>query len=75
MTTIKVDAPTRDRIRTLGDEWHLTADQVVVRALDELDRQRRRHRAYEQARALVLDEADRAEARAILRDMDDLRAW
>lgn len=75
VTTIKVQSETRDRVKALGEEWHMSADQVVTTALDELDKMRRRHRAYEEARETALDAADRAEAQAVLRDMDDLRAW
>lgn len=75
VTTIKVQSQTRDRVKALGEEWHMSADQVVTTALDELDKMRRRHRAYEEARELAVDEADRAETRAALSDLDHLRAW
>lgn len=37
-TTIKVTPATRDRVKALGASTHETAEQVVSRALDELDR-------------------------------------
>lgn len=37
-TTIKVSAPTRDRIKAIGASTRETADEVVSRALDEYER-------------------------------------
>ena len=37
MTTIKVSGPTRDRLKRLADEEHLTMDAALSRALDQIE--------------------------------------
>lgn len=37
MTTIKVSGPTRDRLKRLADEEHLTMDAALSRALDQVE--------------------------------------
>lgn len=37
VTTIKVSAATRDRVKALSAETHQSAEQVIQDALDELD--------------------------------------
>jgi hypothetical protein len=58
----------------------LTADgasvsEAIRRALLEAARQRRRAEMRRQAEALALDPEDLAESRAILAEMETLRAW
>jgi len=40
MTTIKVSVQTRDRLKRLADEDHLTLDAELVRALDKAEEAR-----------------------------------
>jgi hypothetical protein len=58
----------------------LTADgtplsSAVRSALIETARRRIEERVHAEARALAADDDDRAEAAAVLRDMETLRAW
>ncbi|KGJ71778.1 hypothetical protein GY21_19895 [Cryobacterium roopkundense] len=58
----------------------LTADGATVsaairQALLDAARQRRRDLMRRESTALMNDPSDVAESRAVLRDMDDLRAW
>ncbi|KFF58531.1 hypothetical protein JF66_17940 [Cryobacterium sp. MLB-32] len=58
----------------------LTADGATVsaairQALLDAARQRRRDLMRRESTALKNDPADLAESRAVLRDMDNLRAW
>lgn len=53
-----------------------TAVSTAVRnALIEAARQKAKAAIHEEARLLAVDEADRAEAIQVLRDMETLRAW
>jgi hypothetical protein len=40
MTTIKVSAQTRDRLKRLADEDHLTMDAELARTLDQAEKAR-----------------------------------
>jgi hypothetical protein len=58
----------------------LTADgtsvsNAVRAAIIESARRVTRQRLYDEATALAEDDADRAEAAQVLRDMETLRAW
>jgi predicted transcriptional regulator len=74
-TTIKVSTETRDRVKALADDEHRTADQVINRALDLMERERRRQRMREESLALLNDPVHRAEIAAIQRETEDMRAW
>jgi hypothetical protein len=52
-----------------------TASDAIRRALVDAVRLRRREQMRAESRALMNDEADRAESRQILAEMDDMRAW
>lgn len=75
VTTIKVSAETRDRVKAFGDAEHRTADQVINVALDVLERDRRRRRMREESRAALTDPADREAVRQLRTDLEDLGAW
>jgi hypothetical protein len=69
--------PDEDAERALA---MLTADgtsvSIAVRtALIETARRHAEQHLHEEAAALAADEADRAEAAQVLRDMETLRAW
>ena len=58
----------------------LTADgtstsEAIRQALVDAVRLRRREQMRAESIALAADDADRAEARDVLADMDELRAW
>jgi hypothetical protein len=72
-TTIRVSVNTRDRVRSLSQGQ--TAEEVIVAALDELERRRRRDRMREEASVVSQDPADLAEVRQIAKDMVPARAW
>ena len=71
MTTVKVQASTRDRLLQIGATRRQSADQVIRDALAAMTRDETRKLAAEQARALREDPEDLAEIRAI---RDDLAA-
>ena len=52
-----------------------TASDAIRRALVDAVRLRRREQMRAESLALVNDDADRAESRRVLLDMDELRAW
>ena len=52
-----------------------TASDAIRQALVDAVRLRRREQMRTESRALMADEADRAESRRVLSDMDELRAW
>ena len=52
-----------------------SASQAIRQALVDAVRLRRREQMRAESRALMNDEADRAESRRILTEMDELRAW
>ena len=52
-----------------------TASEAIRQALVDAVRLRRREQMRAESRALMNDEADRAESRRVLADMDALRAW
>ena len=52
-----------------------TASEAIRQALVDAVRFRRREQIRAESRALLNDEADRAEARRVLAEMDELRAW
>ncbi|TFC44711.1 hypothetical protein E3T26_14000 [Cryobacterium sp. TMT1-21] len=69
---------TDERAQRALDE--LTADGSTVstairQALVDAARLRRREKMRYESAALLEDDADRAESRAVLAEMDDLRAW
>lgn len=74
-TTIKVSSETRDRVRALSVRAHQTAEEVIIRALNELERRERRERMRTEALALIDDPGELAEIQAIHDDMEHLRAW
>lgn len=73
-TTVKVQTSTRDLLLQLGAARRQSADQVILDALEAMRRDERRHVAAAEARAIKDDPVDRAEIRAIQRDMAALRA-
>ena len=52
-----------------------TVSAAIRQALLDAARQKRRDLMRRESTALLDDAADRAESRAVLRDLDDLRAW
>lgn len=52
-----------------------TVSTAIRQALVDAARLRRRERMRDESAALLDDDADRAESRAVLEEMDDLRAW
>jgi hypothetical protein len=52
-----------------------TASDAIRRALVDAARLRRRELMRAESLALINDEADRAESRQVLSEMDELRAW
>lgn len=68
-TTVKVQTSTRDLLRSIGAERHLSADQVIVTALAALRQDERRRIAAAEARAIANDPADLAEVRAVQVDI------
>lgn len=68
-TTVKVQTSTRDLLLELGAARRQSADQVILAALAALRRDERRRVAAEEARSIRDDPADRAEIRAIQRDL------
>jgi hypothetical protein len=52
-----------------------TASEAIRQALVDAVRLRRREQMRTESRALRDDEADRAESRRVLAEMDELRAW
>lgn len=71
-TTVKVQTSTRDALLRLGASRHQSADTVIRVALAALGRDERRRVAAAEARALVDDEVDLAEIRAIQQDREAL---
>ncbi|WP_308468736.1 hypothetical protein [Rathayibacter soli] len=68
-TTVKVRSSTRDLLLKIGASRHESADQVIVAALEAMNRDERRRIAAEEARAIKDDPADLAEVRAIQQEM------
>ncbi len=52
-----------------------TAPEAIRQALVDAVRLRRREQMRSESLALMNDEADRAESRKVLSEMDGLRAW
>lgn len=52
-----------------------TASDAIRRALVDAVRLRRREQMRAESLALMNDDADRAESRQVLMEMDELRAW
>ena len=52
-----------------------TASEAIRQALVDAVRLRRRERMRAESLALMNDDADRAESRQVLLEMDELRAW
>ena len=52
-----------------------TASDAIRQALVDAVRLRRREQMRIESLALMSDEADRAESRVVLAEMDELRAW
>ena len=57
-TTVKVRTETRDRIKRLGAELHLSADEVVSSALAELERARLWARWQQAYDAMTVEQQD-----------------
>lgn len=72
-TTVKVHTSTRDLLLQLGAARRQSADQVIRAALEAMRRDERRQLAAEEARALMVDPVDLAEARAIQQEMAALQ--
>lgn len=68
-TTVKVQTSTRDLILQVGAARRQSADQVILAALEAMQRDERRRVAAAEARAIKDDPADLAEIRAIREDM------
>ena len=73
-TTVKVQTSTRDLLLELGAARRLSADQVIVAALEAMRRDERRGRAAAEARAIKDDPIDRTEIEAIQEDRAALHA-
>ncbi|WP_283134484.1 hypothetical protein [Rhizohabitans arisaemae] len=72
--TIELDAQTEAALDELTEDGG-SPEQVIRDAILDAQRRRRNDRLRAQAEAVGRDPTDRAEAQAIMRDMDDLRAW
>lgn len=68
-TTVKVQTSTRDLILKVGAARRQSADQVILAALEAMQRDERRQVAAAEARAIKDDPADLAEIRAIQEDL------
>ena len=68
-TTVKVRTSTRDLILQVGATRRQSADQVILAALEAMQREERRRVAAAEARAIKDDPDDLAEIRAIQQDM------
>jgi Arc/MetJ-type ribon-helix-helix transcriptional regulator len=75
MTTItfRTDEAVDEALASLGDGRDRS--QVIREAILTAARVRAAERLRTEAKALAEDEEDRAEARAVLEDMESLRAW
>jgi hypothetical protein len=74
-TTLKVSPATRDRVKAVGADRHLTADQVINAALDQLDRDQRRRQMREESRIGMIDPRDQDAIAELRIELDDVRAW
>lgn len=72
--TFRTDSDVDRALRELGSEEG-DRSQVIRDAILFAWRQRQDERLRSEALALAADPDDRAEARAVLSEMDDLRAW
>lgn len=72
--TFRTDGDVDRALRELGSEEG-DRSQVIRDAILFAWRQRQDERLRSEALALAADPDDRAEARAVLSEMDDLRAW
>lgn len=70
----RAGADARRALAALTDDG-TTVSAAVRSALIEATRVRAGNRLRAEAATLVADEADRAEASQVLRDMETLRAW
>ena len=68
-TTVKVQTSTRDLILQVGAARRQSADQVILAALEAMQRDGRRRVAAAEAREIKDDPDDLAEIRAIQQDM------
>jgi hypothetical protein len=73
-TTVKVQTTTRDLLLRLGAARRQSADQVILAALEAMERDERRRVAAAEARAIRDDPDDRAEISAVQEDMAALHA-
>ncbi|MEV4379652.1 hypothetical protein [Streptosporangium sp. NPDC049644] len=74
MLTVQIDTETEDALAELTSDGRSLAD-VVRDAIRQAAWRRQEQQAQRDAERLAGDPADRAEAQAIMQDMDDLRAW
>lgn len=68
-TTVKVQTSTRDLILQVGAARRQSADQVILAALEAMQRDERRRVAAAEAHAIKDDPDDLAEIRAVQQDM------
>lgn len=71
-TTIKVDAETRDLVRSASQDRRETFDETIRRGLAALRREERRALMRAESAAAASDPADLAESARVMADME---AW
>lgn len=72
--TFRTDAEVDEALSTLVAEGR-DRSRAIREAIIEAARRERAARLRAEAEALAADAEDRAEARAVLEDMESLRAW
>ena len=73
-TTVRVRRSTRDHLAEVGREEAMTVDAVINAALEALAWRKKGRAAEEAARRIAADPRERAEALAIMRDMEEWNA-
>lgn len=72
--TIRADEKTERALEELTEDG-VDRSTVIREAIQEAARRHRAARLRAEAEALAADPDDRAEAAAVLKDMESLRAW
>jgi len=74
VVNFRTDARSEHALATLMADGS-TASDAIRQALVDAVRLRRREQMRMESRALMSDDADRAESRQVLSELDELRAW
>ncbi|TDB90110.1 ribbon-helix-helix protein, CopG family [Actinomadura sp. KC216] len=72
--TIRADEETERALNELTEDG-VDRSAAIREAIQEAAQRRRAHKLRAEAEALAADPDDRAEAAAVLTDMESLRAW